>query len=107
MCGLPIVVASLVAEHWLQASVGVARRLSSCGLQPLERRLSGCGARALLPYDMWDLPGPVLEPVFPALVGGFLTTAPPGKPQIKVFKDSVRGEGLRMCDQLMDLLIGW
>ena len=29
---------------------------------------------------MWDLPRPGLEPVFPALAGGFLTTAPPGKP---------------------------
>ena len=25
---------------------------------------------------MWDLPGPGLEPVSPALAGGFLTTAP-------------------------------
>ena len=31
---------------------------------------------------MCDLPGPGLEPVFPALAGGFLTTAPPGKPKI-------------------------
>ena len=29
---------------------------------------------------MWDLPGPGLEPVSPALAGGFSTTAPPGKP---------------------------
>ena len=29
---------------------------------------------------MWDLPGPGLEPVCPALAGGLLTTAPPGKP---------------------------
>ena len=29
---------------------------------------------------MWDLPGPGLEPVSPALAGGFLTTLPPGKP---------------------------
>ena len=29
---------------------------------------------------MWDLPGPGLEPVSPALAGGFLTTTPPGKP---------------------------
>ena len=29
---------------------------------------------------MWDLPGPGLEPVSPALAGGFLTNAPPGKP---------------------------
>ena len=28
---------------------------------------------------MWDLPGSGLEPVSPALAGGFLTTAPPGK----------------------------
>ena len=30
-------------------------------------------------HSMWDLPGPGLEPVSPALAGGFLTTAPPGK----------------------------
>ena len=30
---------------------------------------------------MWDLPGPGLKPVSPALAGGFLTTVPPGKPQ--------------------------
>ena len=29
---------------------------------------------------MWDLPGPGIEPGFPALPGGFLTTGPPGKP---------------------------
>ena len=29
---------------------------------------------------MWDLPGPGVEPVSPALAGRFLTTAPPGKP---------------------------
>ena len=28
---------------------------------------------------MWDLPGPGLEPVSPALADGFLTTASPGK----------------------------
>ena len=28
---------------------------------------------------MWDLSGPGLEPVSPALAGGFLSTAPPGK----------------------------
>ena len=29
---------------------------------------------------MWDLPGPGLEPVSPALAGGFSTSAPPGEP---------------------------
>ena len=28
---------------------------------------------------MWDLPGPGIEPVSPALAGGFRTTGPPGK----------------------------
>ena len=62
-----------------RASVVVARGLSSCGSQALERRLSSYGARAWLLCGMWDLPRPGLEPVFPALAGGFLTTAPPGK----------------------------
>ena len=34
---------------------------------------------------MWDLPGPGHESVSPALAGRFLTTAPPGKPQINLF----------------------
>ena len=55
--------ASLVVEHRLQT-----------------RRLSSCGSRAQLLRGMWDLPRPGLEPVSPALAGGFSTTAPPGKP---------------------------
>ena len=74
--GLLIVVASLVSEHRLSA-----RGLSRCGLRALERRLSSCGAQAQLLRGMWDLPRPGLEPVSPALAGGFLTTAPPGKSQ--------------------------
>ena len=35
---------------------------------------------------MWDLPGPGLEPVSPALAGGFLTTVPPGKPKNHHFR---------------------
>ena len=54
---------------------------SSCGTQALERRLSSCGTRASLLHSMWDVPGPGLEAVSPALAGGFLTTAPPGKSQ--------------------------
>ena len=58
------IAASLVAEHRLQT-----------------RRLSNCGSRAQLLRGMWDLPGPGFEHMSPALAGGFLTTAPPGKPQ--------------------------
>ena len=69
-----------------RASVFVARGLSSCGSQALECRLSSCGARAQLLRSMWDPPGPGLEPVSPALAGGFLATAPPGKPPNLPFK---------------------
>ena len=62
------IAASLVAEHWVQT-----------------RRLSNCGSRAQLLRGMWDLPRPGLEPVSPALAGGFLTTAPPGKPLELIF----------------------
>ena len=51
----------------------------SCGLRAQEHRLSSCGAWVLLLHGMWHLPGLGLEPVSPALAGGFLTTAPPGK----------------------------
>ena len=34
---------------------------------------------------MWDLPGPGLEPVSPALAGRFLTTMPPEKSEVKFF----------------------
>ena len=73
--GLLTVVASLFAELWLQA-----HGLSSYGLQAPERRLNSCGAWAQLLHGMWGLPKPVLEPVSPALAGGFPATAPPGKP---------------------------
>ena len=92
---LPLVVASggfSLSLRWLlllrstgsrcAGSVAVAHELSSCGSRALERRLSSRGARASLLRGMWDLPGPVegLEPMSPALAGGFLTTVPPGKP---------------------------
>ena len=80
--------ASVVAAHGL-SSCGMRsleRRLSSCGSRALECRLSSCGAWAWLLHSMWDLPGPGLEPVSPALAGGFLTTAPPGKSHIQCFK---------------------
>ena len=59
-------------------------------------RLSSCGAWASLLRGMWDPPGPGLEPVSPALAGGFLTTVPPGKPlNIFLVKISALGVILR------------
>ena len=81
--GILIAVASLCCGAralGMRASVVVARGLSSCGSRALERRLSSCGTWALLLCGMWDLPRLGLEPVSPALAGGFLTTVPPRKP---------------------------
>ena len=63
----------------LQSTGSMRVGFSSCGSWALEPRLSSCGARAQLLHGMWDLPRPGLKPVSPALAGGSLTTAPPGK----------------------------
>ena len=49
---------------------------------------------------MWDLPGPGLEPVFPALAVRFLTIAPPGKSKQASFyiQDTHRCEELAQLD---------
>ena len=58
--------------------IAVASLLPSTGSR--RTGFSSCGALASLLRGMWDLPGPGLELMSPALAGGFLTTAPPGKP---------------------------
>ena len=63
----------------LQSTGSRRTGFSSCGSWAPERRLSICGTRAQLLRGMWHLPGPGLEPVSPALAGGFLTTEPLGK----------------------------
>ena len=54
---------------------------SSCGSWTPEPWLGSCGAQASLPHSMWDLPVPGMEPVSPALAGGFPSTGPARKPQ--------------------------
>ena len=61
-----------------------ARALGARTSVVVAHRLSSCGTRAQ--WGMWDLPAPGLEPMSPALAGGFLSTVPPGKPCIQCFK---------------------
>ena len=83
---LLLAVAPLVAEHRLegtQTSVAVARGLSSCastGSVAVAHRPSCSVTRGIFP-DQGSNQCP------PALVGGFFTTEPPGKPSIEVFKN--------------------
>ena len=44
------------------------------------------GLEGLVAGSMWDLPGSEIEPVSPALAGGFLTTEPAGKPPFAPWK---------------------
>ena len=83
-------VASPVVEHGLQEHrPQQLRHVGSVVVAP-ERRLSSCGSRAQLLRGMWDLPRPGPEPVSPALAGGPLTTAPPGKPNIFYLKNTYK-----------------
>ena len=51
----------------------------SCVAQALGHMgFSSCGSWAELLHGMWNLPGPGVESVSPALEGGFLTIGPPG-----------------------------
>ena len=56
-----------------------ARGLGARASVVVARGLSSCGTWAQLLRGMWDLPRLGLEPMCPALAGGFLTTVPPGK----------------------------
>ena len=57
-----------------------------CSSHALEHRLSSCRARVQLLRGMWDLPGSGMEPVSPALAGGFFTTKPPEKPSASCYR---------------------
>ena len=81
MRGLLIVAASLTAERGLSdrlTSVAVACELSSCSSQAAQARwVWHMGLAALWPVGFLRSG---IEPVTPALTGGFFTTEPPGKP---------------------------
>ena len=77
---LLIAVASFVANWGHRASVVVASRLKSCGSWALAQRLSSCGQWAQLLRGIWNLFWIRDRTPVSALVGGFFTTEPPGKP---------------------------
>ena len=66
------------------SSCGEQGSLSSCGVQPPR----SCGMWAQLPHSLWNPPGPGIEPMLPALAGGFLHTGPPGKSIYSIFNTS-------------------
>ena len=76
---------SLAVVRGLFAVVASRCRAQVGGLQPLQLsgprdRLQSRGILAELLCGMWGLPGPGIEPLSPALAGGFFIMEPPGKP---------------------------
>ena len=63
-------VAPLTAEH----------RLRQLQVPGSTAQLGRRGPRTSWLLGTWDVPGPGIEPVSPALAGGFLSPMPPGKP---------------------------
>ena len=74
---------------FLLRSIGSgAPGFSSCGSRAIEHRLDSCSARTrvrLTPHGMWNLLESNIEPMSPALAGGFFTTELPGKPSSSGF----------------------
>ena len=62
---IPLFVTSWTVAHWAPLSMGLPRHEDWSGF--------------LFP-SLGNLPNPRIEPVSPALAGGFFTTEPPGKP---------------------------
>ena len=83
--GLRVAVASRGAEHGLQACTHL-----QLWLQALERGLSSWGSRPQWLCGTWDLPGPGIEPVSPALVVDFFSCWATGKPPVAFLKRSFK-----------------
>ena len=68
----------LISEHGVQAhgSVAAARGLQSTGRAVMAHGLSWLCCT-------WNLPGPGIKLVSPALAGRFFTAEPPGKPAVE------------------------
>ena len=52
---------------------------SSCSLQSLEQVSVSYGRQVQLLCNMWNLPRPGIQPMSPAMAGGFLSAVPLGK----------------------------
>ena len=79
--GVLTAVASLAGEHWALGHHGLwqGHGLGRCRCQTPESMHSICDAWAYLPRSKWNLPGPGIEYMPPALAGRFITIGPAGK----------------------------
>ena len=61
-------------------------------MHPTREHRSKPWHRALVPRGMWDLLGPRIKPMSPALTGGFLSIVPPGSKELKSLLMKVKVE---------------
>ena len=71
--------AGLCGCVWAFSSCGKWALISCRRARLYAHGFSSCSSQAQLPCGTCDLPGPAIEPMSPALAGGFLTTGPPRK----------------------------
>ena len=77
----------------LQSTGSGSTDFSSCSSQAEPFRLAGfssCILRVQLLRDMWNLPGPGIEPESPELTSRFPSTAPPGKSYLYFLNVTIR-----------------
>ena len=77
-------------------------------LRSMDSRCAGfssCGTQVELPHGMWDLHGPGIKPMFPALAGRFLTTRSPRKSCHLFLKRSLHHEIHRHASACENLLL--
>ena len=70
------------ASHCGGISCCGARALAAGATVVVACGFSSCGARTKFFCGVWNLPGPGIEPMSPALAGGFLSMGPSGKSSV-------------------------
>ena len=117
LCCVFTAVWAFLRLQWAEAALGRLVHASRCGgfsccraqspergvfssrsSQGLAHGLSSCGVWAYLLLGMWDLPGSGIEPVSPALAGGFFNTESPGKPRDHSWRTSVMNKWITKID---------
>ena len=62
-----------------------------------------CGSRTQLPRSMWNLPGPGIKPMSPALAGRLSTTGPPGRSNILCLDRALSYPGKKLICQMIQM----
>ena len=76
---LSVVSGGCSSMHYVSFSLPCLLLLQSMGSRCLGVSSAACRLSTVVLSSMWNLSGPGIEPMSPALAGKFLSTVPPGK----------------------------